>query len=271
MNKYDLKNLTAVVTGASSGIGSAVAEKLLQRYGCRIIGVGRSEEKFRVFADELGERRADFSYRLFDVGEKEQWTDFAAFLRTEGIRPDLLVNCAGILPAFSAYEKGADAERVLKTNFLSAVYALETLGPLLKESAHPKIVNVASSSALCPFAGVAAYCASKAALTRFTECVSLEKGVPAAVILPGFTQTDVFRFQNFDEESKNFFDKFSMSVDRMSDKIIKAIGRGKNRAIIGADARLMDLGYKLFPRLTPRLITRILRSVKSEAFRSITN
>lgn len=268
MGKYNLQELTAVVTGASSGIGREIAKKLIERYGCRVIGVGRSEERFTAFSGQFGEKSEKFSYRLFDVGERGNWEEFVRYLGREKIMPDLVVNCAGVLPKFSYYE--ANAEEVLKTNFLSAVYSYETLGPLLRSNARAKIVNVGSSSALCPFAGVAAYCASKAALFRFTECIALEKGIDFAAILPGFTSTDVFRSQHFDEKSRSLFGRFSMSADRMSDKIIKAIAQGKRRKIIGIDAHLMNFGYKFFPQFTPRLVTRILKSLKSEGFGSIT-
>ena len=56
----------------------------------------------------------------------------------------------------------------------------------------------------------------------------------------------------------------------MSDKIIKTIGKGTRRKIIGLDAHLMNFGYKFFPHLTPVLITKILKSVKSDAFQNIT-
>ena len=132
MSKYKLNGLTAVVTGASSGIGRAVAEKLIARYGCTVVGVGRDENKFRDFSEKLGENVSRFSYRLFDVGNREEWKEFCTFLTKSGIRPDLLVNCAGILPSFSFYGENSDAELAVKTNFLSVVYSFETLGPLLK-------------------------------------------------------------------------------------------------------------------------------------------
>ena len=67
MSKYKLNGLTAVVTGASSGIGRAVAEKLIVRYGCTVVGIGRDENKFRDFSEKLGENVSRFSDRLFDV------------------------------------------------------------------------------------------------------------------------------------------------------------------------------------------------------------
>ena len=124
MSKYKLNGLTAVVTGASSGIGRAVAEKLIARYGCTVVGVGRDENKFRDFSEKLGENVSRFSYRLFDVGNREEWKEFCTFLTKSGIRPDLLVNCAGILPSFSFYGENSDAELAVKTNFLSVVYSL---------------------------------------------------------------------------------------------------------------------------------------------------
>lgn len=261
MGRYELRGATVVVTGASSGIGRAIAGKLLREYDCRVIGVGRNEEKFRGFSGTLGKAAERFSWQLFDVGERAEWETFARTLSENQIVPDLVINCAGVLPAFSAYEKGG-AESTLKTNFFSVVYALETLTPLLRQSRRPKMINIGSSSSLCPFAGVAA-------LQRFSECVSMENGIPVSVFMPGFTDTDVFRSQTFDEGTKGFFRKFSMSADRMAEKIVKAIKKGSRWKIFGADARLMDWGYRLFPRLTPRLITKILRRAKPEVFGGI--
>lgn len=272
MARVALNGITAVITGASSGIGREIARILLVRYGYRVIGVGRSEEKFCAFAQSLGDAADRLCWRLFDTGERAGWEKLAGELTEKGIFPDLVINCAGVLPPFAAYAADGSAQNALRTmqiNFFSAVWSVETMSPLLKKSRSPFIVNVGSSSSLCPFAGVAAYCASKAALQRFVECVSLEKGIPVSVVLPGFTDTDVFRSQNFDEKTRGLFRKFGMKPERMAEKIVRAVGRGKRRKIIGADARLMDWGYRLFPRLFPRLITKILCAAKPEAFSGI--
>lgn len=269
MGRVELNGITVVVTGASSGIGKEIARILLTEYGCRVIGVGRSEEKFLAFARALGRDAEKLSWRLFDVGERKNWEAFADFLEGNGILPDLVVNCAGVLPAFSAYGEGSDAAETMRINFFSAVWSLETLAPLLGRSSRPGVVNIGSSSSLCPFAGVAAYCASKAALQRFSECIALEKGIPVSVFMPGFTDTDVFRSQPFDEGTRNFFRKLSMSAERMAGKIVRAVRKGKRRKVFGADARLMDIGYRLFPKAMPRLITKILRKAKPGAFGNI--
>ena len=271
MGRVALNGMTVLITGASSGIGKEIARILLFRYGCLVIGTGRSEEKLRAFAAEAeGTAAGRFFWRTFDVGDKAGWEETAAYLKEREMPPDLVVNCAGVLPPFAAY--GGDGEgvgRALRTNFLSAVWSAEALSPLLAGNPRARIVNIGSSSSLCPFAGVAAYCASKAALQRFSECVSLENGILVSVFMPGFTDTDVFRSQNFDEGTKGFFRRFGMSPQRMAEKIVRAIARGRRRKIFGADARLMDWGYRLFPRLAPRIITKFLRTAKPDAFGGI--
>ena len=81
MKKCWLNNKTILLTGASSGIGKELAKTLIERHNCKIIGVGRSEEKMLKFIEDLGDNKINFSYKLFDVGIEDNWKELASELK----------------------------------------------------------------------------------------------------------------------------------------------------------------------------------------------
>lgn len=252
-----------ILTGASSGIGRDIAQLLIERYECRIIGIARNEQKLKEFRESLGERSGLFSYLIYDVSKQESWQAIAEWLDENDIVPDLLINNAGVLPPFRRTEKteAADFERVMQINFFAQLYGVKTLMPRLKNSAHGgAIVNVASSAALAAIAGTAAYSASKSASRAFTEALrEEEKGMYVALVCPGFTKTDIFREMG-KSSSQSLIDVISMPCRKMSKKIVRRIARRRSRSVLGLDAWFMDIGYRLCPVLSLRLIRFVLKS-----------
>lgn len=269
MNKYFNEHTTIILTGASSGIGKCLAEILTANYNAKVIGIGRNEEKLSSVKTMLGN---NFTPYKMDVSIKAEWERLSSFLQSEKITPNALINCAGVLPKFSKFNKGVstDAKAVMDTNFFSIVYSSEIFIPLLKKAKNPIIINVLSSSALCPFAGVSLYSSSKSAGVRFSECLGFEnKDILVSTVMPGFTKTDVMRNQNATDKERGVIDKISAPADRVAKKIIKRASKGKKRIIIGFDAHLMNLLYKFFPRTAPRLIGWFLRKTKMKLFEEI--
>lgn len=270
MKKKWIENKTIIVTGVSSGMGRALCKTFVQKYGCRVVGVARNEEKCRSLQQELGD---SFSYRLFDVGKKEEWERFAADLKNEDTMPDLLINNAGMLPPFCRFEKADPAlyERVTNTNFLSVVYACHALLPLLRRSKSGGIVNISSSSALCTLPGVTMYAASKAAVKNFTESLASEfsaKDFYVGLILPGFTLTDIFREQKTGK-ADGLIAAVATPCDKMTKKIEKAILRRKRRRVFGTDAHGMNLLYRLFPSAAARVCGSVLRLFRLDLFSDV--
>ena len=124
---------TVIVSGASSGIGKGLVKKLIDEHGCRVIGIARNEAKMKKLVSELGEQARFFSYFLFDVSARENWTTFADALREQGIQPDILINNAGILPKFDKFLNYSieDIDRAMQINFYSCVYSMNALLPML--------------------------------------------------------------------------------------------------------------------------------------------
>ena len=149
MKKTWLNGKTVIISGASSGIGLETARQLIDGYGCSVIGIAQNIAKLTKAKELLG---SNFSYYSFDVKSEENWKNFRDNLLEKGIIPDILINNAGILPRFSRFEKYSDREieDVLRINFLSAVYAVRTLLPLIGQSKTPAVINISSSAALAP-------------------------------------------------------------------------------------------------------------------------
>ncbi|MBR2904093.1 MAG: SDR family NAD(P)-dependent oxidoreductase [Clostridia bacterium] len=262
-----------IVSGASSGIGKAVCLILVKKYGAKVIGLGRDEEKMLRLQEELGEDRDKFCYRLFDVGERENWLAFRDWLKEEGISPVLVVNNAGAFPTFCRAENTDVAvyEKLLKTNYLSCVYSVEALLPLIKR---PKkglggIVNVSSSAALCSVVGAAPYSATKAAIKAFTETLAMEnKGKHyIGIIYPGTTATDLFRRDGNTEDS--ILQKVATKPDKMAKKIVRALRRRRRRSVLGADAKAMALLAKVAPVKGLGLIAWVMKISRSKVFTNV--
>ena len=92
-----IDNKTVIITGASSGIGKMLAERLMKEHNCTVIGVARSEKKMLNFVEELGDYAKLFSYKLFDVSSYDNWQNFHDYLVENNIKPDVLINNAGVL------------------------------------------------------------------------------------------------------------------------------------------------------------------------------
>ncbi len=265
-----LKDQTVILSGASGGIGRELATLLVRKYGANVIGIGRNENKMLAVKNELGN---SFSFRLFDVSQKQSWQAFREELESNGVRPALLINNAGAFPALQRVLNlsSETAEKILQTNFLSAVYAIEALSPLLcgQGKDKPAIVNVCSSAALCSLAGAAVYCASKGALKSYSEALQLEeKGKKyIGIVYPGTTATELFRE---DENVQNSaMDVIAMPAAKMAKKIMRRIIRRKKRSVLGWDAKFMSFTARIMPVKGPALIRWIMKISKSKAFTNV--
>ncbi len=262
-----------IVSGASSGIGKELCRLLIEKYGAKVIGIGRNEEKMRIFQEELGDNKDKFSYQLFDVSEKQGWENLKTYLTEKEIRPVLLVNNAGVFIPFRKITQtpSQEIDKVLGVNFRSVTYAVESISPILQNNGKhlPAIVNVASSAALCTVVGAGAYSASKAALKSYTEALALEeKGKKyIGLICPGTTATELFRS---DENTKNSaLDILAMPARKMAKKIAKKILKKRRRAVLGWDAKLMNLTAKLMPVKGLFLIRGVMKVSKSKVFTNV--
>ena len=275
MSNCWLSGKTCVVTGASGGMGAGIAATLIKKHGCKAIGVARSEPKMKKFIEELGPTYAEqFSYKLFDVSKNENWVNFAQELKDEGVKIDVLVNNAGILPKFKRFDRYEmdEIEKAININFYSCVYSIKALLPMLLESNDPGIVNIDSSAALMSLAGTSMYSASKAALKGFTEALREEfRGkIYVGLVCPGFTKTDIFRDQKNDGgKGQKVMDMISTDCDLMVKMIMFGIEHKQALQIHGMDAHAMSVFGKLLPVNGSRLFSAIMKAADIDLFNDV--
>lgn len=190
-----LQGKTAVVTGGTRGIGYAVAEALLGA-GAAVAICGRSEEGVRRAVGSLS-AKGRIEGRPADVSRWEEVERFFAFVEGELGGPDILINNAGVGVFAPAAELSLeDWRRTIETNLTGAFYATRAAVPGMRARGGGFIINISSLAGKNPFAGGAAYNASKFGLNGFSEALMLDyryEGIRVATIMPGSVATEFGR------------------------------------------------------------------------------
>ena len=180
---------TALVTGASSGIGRATAQMMLER-GYRVVGTSRHPDGI-----EPRERVDGLVYRALDLRDSHSIEGFLASLAAEGLLPDVLVNNAGESQSGPLEELPLGAlERLFQVNVLGPVHLTQLLLPGMRARGWGRVVMVGSVLASFPLAYRSSYVASKAALRGFADAARLElapHGVWLTTVEPGSVNTGI--------------------------------------------------------------------------------
>jgi len=187
-----LDNRTALVTGASQGIGEAIA-RLLGRQGARVVLAARSEEKLKRLAAEIDAGGGCARPLVLDVAQPETLGERLKSLPEDFAAVDILINNAGITADnLLARMSLDDWERVLRTN-LTGAFALtkEVVRGMIKRR-WGRVISVSSVVGMMGNAGQANYAAAKAGLIGFSKSLARELGsrsVTVNVVAPGYIQT----------------------------------------------------------------------------------
>lgn len=195
---------TILVTGASSGIGRAIARNLLQQ-GHHVIGVSRDSGKFIRHMDNFTPVQLDLS-RLNDIPQKMRELE-QAFPEL-----DVVVFCAGKGQFGSVEEFSyAQIEDMMTLNFTSQAFLVRALLPALKRKEHSDLIFIGSEAALKGSRKGALYCASKFAVRGFTQALREECGkskVRVCLINPGMVKTAFFEDLSFEpgDDDSNFIE-----------------------------------------------------------------
>lgn len=187
-----LDGQVALVTGGTRGIGRAVAQELL-RAGATVVICGRNEESLKQAIEDLS-RDGKVLGRIADVAREEDVRQLFAFIDQECQRLDILVNNAGVGVFKSVADLTPEEWRhTIETNLNSSFYCSHEAIPRLRKSGSAYIINVSSLAGKNPFAGGAAYNASKFGMNGFSEAMMLDHrqdNIRVTYIMPGSVDTD---------------------------------------------------------------------------------
>lgn len=189
---------TVIVTGASSGIGRA-ALVAFGREGASVVAVGRDESALRAASAEAG---GPSLVVAADITSQDGPSRVVGEAVSRFGRLDVLVNAAGIIAAAPTEATTDDLwDRLMDVNARAPFRLMREALPHLAEQ-HGCVVNVSSVNGLRSFAGVSAYCVSKAAIDHLTRCAALDwapRGVRVNAVNPGVTVTNLHRRSGMDE------------------------------------------------------------------------
>jgi short-subunit dehydrogenase len=186
---------TALVTGASSGIGAALAT-VFAAEGFDLVITARREERLRELADALsGTHGRRVEVVVSDLSRPDAPAALCAELARRGIAIDVLVNCAGFgVPGAFLSSPWARHDELLQVTVHAASELTHRLLPGMVERHYGRVLNMASLAALVPApAGHTLYAASKALIVKFSEALAGEmrgSGVSVTVLCPGFTRSE---------------------------------------------------------------------------------
>ena len=245
---FAYKGSTALITGASGGLGEAFAEELAGR-GSHLVLVGRSEEKLQALARRL-ERQSNITTTVLtaDLASANEVDQLISDLKTRRIDVDLLINNAGF-GVFQRFLETPLARQIeeIDVNVRAVVSLTHALAPGMVARRKGGVINISSSAGFQALAGANVYAASKSFVLLFSEALAQElvaTGVRVLAVCPGPIATGFFADKKPDI-TRNEMDNPKTIVK----EVLRAFDRGKRVLVPGKlSVRLMALTPRLFPR-----------------------
>jgi Short-chain dehydrogenases of various substrate specificities len=242
----------AVVTGASSGIGAALARELSRR-GWHCVLLARRADRLKQVAAETGSE-----IEICDVSDADAVREAAARVLERHPKIGLLVNDAGI-PSHGSFLSASPEriEQVIRTNYLGSVWVLRAFLPGLEKATPSSVVNIVSVAGTTVVPDAGPYSASKHAQLAFSRALHAElkpRGISVLTVNPGPVTTEGF-------PQTRLINKRSMrwavlSPERIAEKIVKAIERGKSEVVFPRWMRIAGISTGLFPATVTRVVAR---------------
>jgi short-subunit dehydrogenase len=261
-SRFNLLGCRILLTGASYGIGWALALRLAEQ-GARLVLAGRTVERLTDLAD-LASQRGTQAIALptdLTVPEQRQHLIEQTIGQLGGL--DVLINNAGVGAMGLFQEAGEERlRRIFEVNFFASTELTRLALPHLCQSPRAMLVNVSSVIGRRGVPGCAEYCASKFALSGWTESLRAELArhkVHVLLVCPGRIQTE-FGTHMLEDRVKSRWQQGSvMSADTCARQIVQAMRRRRHEVAITAPGKLLVVLNRLFPRFVDYVMERYAR------------
>lgn len=251
----EFKGRRAVVTGAASGIGRALAQAL-NAQGCALHLCDVNETALQETAALLDSDRATCEVRILDVADHAAMQQWAADIAADHGAVDIVINNAGVgLMARAEEGEYEDIRWLMGINFWGVVHGTRAFLPLLRRSATGRLVNISSIFGMVGIPSQSAYNAAKFAVRGYTEAIRedlKDTGIHVCCVHPGGIRTNIARDSRGEGEDGASRDARFKKIARTSPEdaaaaILKAMEKRRKQLLIGADARYLALVARLFP------------------------
>jgi uncharacterized protein len=259
MSGFKIDGCSALITGASAGIGREFARRLASRAGSLVL-VARRGDRLEQLRDELIKRDPNLNVRVrvIDLAEKPQIDSLCDWLAQEKIDTNFLINNAGLGDMGSfATSDSARVDQIIQVNIAALTLLTRKLLPPMIAKKSGAILNVSSSAGFLPIAGFAVYAATKAYVTSFSEAIRAELrgcGIVVTTLCPGPVHTEFGDVANRPSEQPERGPEFVyVPVERVVREALTAVEADKPLVLPGF---MMKLGM-FFVRLTPMSILRL--------------
>jgi short-subunit dehydrogenase len=253
-----------LITGASQGIGRALAEAAAAR-GAKVLAAARSEPLLRELADQVRSRGGTLETVVADVttaADRQRMAD-AALAHFGGL--DILVNNAGIGATGHFVECSPDRlRRIMEVNFFGTTETTRVCLPLLRQGNRPAVVNISSVAGKRALPARSEYSASKFAVQGFSEALRPElakDGIDVLLVCPGLTQTN-FSKNMLEQKARMPMDHLrGMTSEQVAVATLRAMERGRDEVILTFQGKLIALVSRLLPRVADAFVARKVRAL----------
>lgn len=260
----DLQGRRILITGASSGIGKALAQQLAP-IGAKLVLAARSEDKLNKLADSLPGPSGNLLVAAADItndGARQRLLD-RAVERFGGL--DVLINNAGIASwAHFADSTEEIMRQIMEVNFFAPAELIRKAIPILVNGVEPAIVNVASMCGRRAMPAWSEYSASKYALCGLTEALRGELArfdIDILLIVPGLTKSEFSRhFLRSEGKAKIEYDKGMPPAD-VAARIVRSLQMNKTETWIGSDTQWMLRVNRWLPRFVDYMLARKVKKL----------
>lgn len=255
------QNKIVLITGASSGIGEAIALEMAAAGAILILAARRQEELERVAKACTESGAPDVLTIPLDVTNREQIQSLLNTLDEKNLKIDVLINNAGISQRSHVMDTAEDVERrIMEVNYFAPIYLSKMLRPYLAPKG--QIVIISSLSGLFGFMERSTYAASKHAIKGYFESWQLEQPeIDITLVFPGRIQSNIsFHALHGDGKEHAVLDKAQeegMPAKRCAQKILRATAKRKKKILIGQKELILYAFYKycspLFYKITANI------------------